>query len=417
MAVGGTGGKSAPARRSRKTPHAGNLLAAACGIVAGEGLAGLTLRPLAEALGVSVTVLTHAYGDRAGIMAALCDAAAAHDAVRLDGWRRMLASLPTLPPATAAAMAEAILEEAVTQDRALSMLYLEILHACTWDDGLRPAFAGWGAQRRGFWDGFAARTGLAPSLVACGWWHGYSIAELAYGMALDGNPAYRLVRRLCLQRLFAGGASAPGAADGMLFGLLCEDMRHAGDAGGEGAAAGRVPAWSAQAARACGMRLAAQGINGLTHRAIAADIGIAHTTLSYRFPTQHDLVIAGLESIAAHVMAAVDGGSVEQLQRLGAEGDGRKLDLARGNFAVALAAARLPALASYTAHMRSRRGRNLVKVFQTCLPEARGIDALCASVVSMGLTGLANTEPPGAVSERSVAAAFAAVSAWLRQDR
>lgn len=419
MAVGGPGGKTAAAGRPGKAFDAGALLAAACAIVAAEGLAGLTLRPLAEALGVSVTVLTHACGDRAGIMAALCDAAAARDAVRLDGWRSKLAALPALPPATAAGLAEAILEEAVTQERALSMLYLEMLHACTWDEGLRPAFAAWAAQRRGFWDGFGARGGLAPALTACGWWHGYIVAELAYGVALDGHTAYRMVRRLCLQRLFEGGAAAaPDAADGMLFALLCENMRHAGDAdeAGAGTPAGRLPAWSAQAARACGMRLAAQGVNGLTHRAVAADIGIAHTTLSYRFPTQHDLVIAGLESIAAHVMAAVDGGSLEALQHLRA-GDGRKLDLARGNFAVALAAARLPALASYTAHMRSRRGRNLVKVFEQHVPDVRGIDALCASVVSMGLTGLTNTEPPGDGSERSVAAAFAAVSGWLGQGR
>jgi AcrR family transcriptional regulator len=409
----------------RGKPVAG-LLAAACGIVAGEGLAGLTLRPLAEALGVSVTVLTRQYGDRAGIMAAICEAASAHDAVRLGDWREMLAALPLLPPATAAALAESMLEEAVTHGRALSMLYLEMLHACTWDAALRPAFAGWAAQRRGFWDGFGAQAGLATPLTACGWWHGYVIAELAYGVALDGDLPYRMVRRLCLQRLFAGGAApAPDAADGALFALLCERMRHAGDAGeagagagvGVGTAAGRVPAWSAQAARACGMRLAAQGVNGLTHRAVAADIGIPHTTLSYRFPTQHDLVIAGLESIAAHILSAVEGGSLEQLQRLRTEGDGRKLDLARGNFAVALAAARMPALAPYTAHMRSRRGHNLVKVFGKYLPDARGIDALCASVVSMGLTGLTNTEPPGEASERSVASAFASVGAWLRQGR
>ncbi|GGX95546.1 TetR family transcriptional regulator [Massilia dura] len=407
--------------RSRKAPHAADLLAAACRIVEGAGLAGLALRPLAGALGVSVTVLTHHYGDRAGVMAAICEAASAHDAPPLDEWRKTLAALPSLPPATAASVAEAILEEAVTNGRALSMLYLEMLHACTWDETLRPAFSEWAAARRRFWDDFGARAGLAPALPACGWWHGYVIAELAYGMALNDSMTYRLVRRLCLQRLFAGGAALPDAADGALFAVLCERMGHGGAAPAAGAAtaerAGRVPPWSVAAARACGMRLAARGAGGLTHRAIAADIGIPHTTLSYRFPSQHDLVIAGLESIAAHVMAAVEGGNLEGLQRSPGGGDGHRLDLARGNFAVALAAARMPELAAYTAHMRGRRGRNLLKVFEKYVPDARGIDALCTSVVSMGLTGLTNTEPPGEESERSVAAAFGAVSAWLRQGR
>jgi hypothetical protein len=75
----------------------------------------------------------------------------------------------------------------------------------------------------------------------------------------------------------------------------------------------------------------------------------------------------------------------------------------------------MPELAACTADMRSRRGNNLVKVFMKYLPQARGIDALCAQVISMGLTGLTNTEPAGEASEQSVAAAFGAAAQWLQQ--
>lgn len=412
------------ARRAGKSPSPEALLAAACRIVATEGLAGLTLRPLAEALGVSVTVLTNQHGDRAGIMAAVCAAAQAHDAAVADGWRATLAALGPLPSPVAAGLAESMLEEAATAQREPALLYLEMLHACTWDASLRPAFAGWAAARRAFWDGFARQAGLPAAMVDCGWWHGYVVAELAYSLALDGDPRYRMVRRLCLQRLFDGAvARSPAAADGALFALLRERMRYVGQVAVAGAPAGempvaagravRTPAWAGAAARACGIRLAAQGVSGLTHRAIATDIGVAHTTLSYRFPTQHDLVIAGLESIAAHILSAVEAGDLDDLQRVRTAGDGAKLDLARGNFAVALAAARLPALAPYTAHMRTRRGNHLIRVFAQYLPGAQGIDALCAQVISMGLTGLTNTEPPGDPSNRSVEAAFRAAAGWL----
>ncbi|MBB3219327.1 TetR family transcriptional regulator [Pseudoduganella umbonata] len=406
-----------------RAPQGEALLAAAFRIVVADGLAGLTLRPLAQALGVSVTVLTNRYGGRADIMAAICGAAAAHDAVLLDGWRETLAALGPLPPVVAAGLAEAILEEQSTSGRALSALYLEFLHACTWDETLRPAFAGWAGQRRAFWDDFAGRAALAPPLVACGWWSGYVIAELAYGLALEGDASYRMLRRLGVQRLFAGAVAGLEAADSILFGLLRERMGAAeeadteagaeAEAGAEtGTSKGRAPAWSAQAARACGLRLAARGIDGLTHRAIAADIGIAHTTLSYRFPTQRDLVIAGLACIAGHIRAAVEADSLAGLQRRRAEADG--LDPARASFAVALAAVRLPELARQTAYMRAWRGSNLVNVFARYLPEARGIDALCAQVISLGLTGLTNTMPPGADAEEAVATAYAAAGRWLR---
>ncbi|MBY0242400.1 MAG: TetR/AcrR family transcriptional regulator [Burkholderiaceae bacterium] len=226
-----------------------------------------------------------------------------------------------------------------------------------------------------------------------------------------------MLRRICLQRLFAGGiAGAPDALDGTLFSLLLEQMQYAENGFVARSSADRVPEWAALAARACGIRLAAHGLSGLTHRAIAAEVGVPHTTLSYRFPTQYELVTAGLESIAAHILLAVSAGSLTELQHLRIEGDGQKLDLARANFAVALAATRMPELAGYTANMRSRRGNNLAKVFDKYMPGAPGIDALCAQVISMGLTGLTNLEPPGEASEQSVASAFAATAKWLRKS-
>ncbi len=411
---------SAPAaarKPSRKAPQAQALLAAACRIVATDGLAGLTLRPLAALLGVSVTVLSTHYGARADVIAAICRAATEHDGLLFDPWRAALARLGSLPPAIAATVAETIVDELATGQHAVSALYLELLQACTWDAALRAPFAGWAATRRAFWDDVGARAGVAPALLACGWWHGYVVAELAYSMALDAEPSYRMLRRLCLHRLFNGGVAPAGdGTEGALFDLLGEQM---GKAGTWPAAAGAdtAPAWVALAARACGIRLAAQGVDGLTHRAIAADIGVPHTTLSYRFPTQRDLVDAGLASIVGHIGAAVNAGSLDAVQRLRTEADGQKLDLARASFAVALAAMRRPELAPCTAQMRSRRGDNLVKVLARHMPAASGVDPLCAQVVSMGLTGLTNTAPPGAEAEALVATAYTAAAAWLGATR
>lgn len=421
------------ARRPRKAPADAALVAAACGIVNRDGLAGLTLRPLAEALDVSVTVLTSHYGARADVLAAVCKAAGEQDQLIMAKWRGMLSALDTLSPAIAAELAESMLEELSTHHRGLAALYLELLHACTWDAAVAPMFAAWVDARRGFWDAFAERAGVAPELLASGWWHGYVIAELAYGMVLGPVTSYRTLRRLCLRRLFAGGvAGRADAGDAALFALVLAQMQVQPlgqvqssaqvQQPGRGVTAepggtGREPVWAAAAARACGRWLAALGVHGLTHRAVAAEIGIAHTTLSYRYPTQRELVIAGLESIVAHIRFAVDADSLTELQRLRVEGDGKQLDLARANFAVALAAARMPELAVYTADMRSRRGNNLVKVFMKYLPQAQGIDALCAQVISMGLTGLTNTEPPGDASDKTVATAFGAAADWLRQNQ
>jgi AcrR family transcriptional regulator len=401
----------AAADQPASSQQADALLEAACAIVERDGLAGLTLRPLAEALGVSVSALTKRYGARAGVIGAVCAQARARDALLCEGWQDLLASLAPVPPGLAAELAEAILDDLETRGRPLSRLFLELLHACSWDDSLRGAFAPWVRQRRAFWQRLASSS-LPVALHD--WWNGYALAELAHGLVLHAMPDYRILRRLCLRRLFAGRrAPGPDAADARLFALVAARMRE-----GDGEPAACLPAGGPMAgrvARACGIRLAAQGVAALTHRAVALEVGIPHTTLSYRFPAQRDLVAAGLDYILAHVLAAVDASALADVERLRTEGDGHKLDLARASLAVAIAAARMPELVPRTATLRSRRGENLAKVLGKVMPEASGIDALCVQIVSMGLAGLTSTIPPGKAADEAVAAAFAAAATWLRE--
>lgn len=392
-----------------RTRHTADLVQAACLIVERDGLAGLTLRPLAEALGVSVSVLTNRHGSRSGVLAAICAAARTRDAILLDEWHGTLAQAGTPTPAIAAELSEAFLDDLCTRGRPLSFLFLELMHASGGDDALRAALQPWADARRALWDRLPAHA--LPAALR-DWWYGYMIAEVAYGLALNTLPAYRILRRLCLRRVFAGGAAAaPEPEDMRLFAPVAAHLQ-AGAA--ERIAVHRTDdAVAAGIARACGIRLAAHGVSALTHRAIAQDVGIPHTTLSYRFPTQHDLVLAGLEHIVAHVLAAVEADTLADTERLRTQDDGRRLDLARASLAVAAAAARMPALVPHAARMRSRRGSNLARVFRKYLPGAAGIDTLCVQVVSLGLTGLANAEPPGEAADRAVAAAFAASARWL----
>nr|WP_229416653.1 hypothetical protein [Massilia sp. PDC64] len=353
-------------------------------------------------------MLTNRYGSRDGVVSAVCAAARERDALLLDEWRALLAQVGLPTPSLAAELSEALLDDLGTRGRPLSLLFLELLHASGGDDTLRAAFLPWARERGALWDSLATDV-LPPALRA--WWNGYMLAELAYGLVLNPLPAYRMLRRLCLRRLFAGGTAAAQPEDARLFEPVVERLR--GGDGGRIATYRADDAVAARVARACGIRLAAEGVGALTHRAVALDVGIPHTTLSYRFPTQHDLVLAGLEHIVAHVLAAVDAGSLADTERLRTQDDGRKLDLARASLAVAIAAVRMPELIPHTAHMRSRRGSNLAKVLRKYLPDATGIDPLCVQVVSMGLTGLTNAEPPGEAADQAVAAAFAATARWL----
>jgi AcrR family transcriptional regulator len=382
-----------------KAPKDSDLLAAACGIVAQNGWAGLALRPLAESLDVSVTVLSNHYGTRADVVAAVCRAAHGEEQRVFAGWRATLEKLDTLSPALAADLADTIVQELAMRHRDFSLLFMEMLQSGGWDEALRASFSPWLEERMRFWALLGARAGLPPALTDSGWLGGYFIDELAFSISLDHQPAYRMLRRLCLRRLFSGvsASAATGAEDGAMFAVLFDalDYREGEIAVGHGV---DVPAdWPGRAARACAIALTERGVGALTHRAIAAEAGVPHTTLIYRFATQQDLVVAGLEFIISHVLRAVDEGELSgdlsaAPDRMNSFGD-HGLDVGRATFALAIAAARMPRLAPSAADMRRRRGINLLKILHRVSPALPGIDMFAAQIASVGLIGYTCTLP------------------------
>ena len=391
---------TAPSASKRgKAPSDNDLLAAACGIVAQSGWAGLALRPLAESLNVSVTVLSNHYGTRADVVAAVCRAAYDEEQRIFADWHATLLTLGTLSPALAADLADTIVQELAVRHRGFSLLFMEVLQSSGWDASLRAAFSPWLDERMRFWAQLGACAGLPTSLTASGWLGGYFIDELAFSISLDPQPAYRMLRRLCLRRLMSGIAAAapPAVEDDNMFAALFDRLAYRK---GEIAIAHGVDVssdWPGRAARACAIALTERGVSALTHRAIAADAGVPHTTLIYRFPTQQDLVVAGLEFIISHVLRAVDEGELsgdlattpDRMNHVGEHG----LDVGRATFALAIAAARMPRLAPSAADMRRRRGINLVKILRRMSPALPGIDMLAAQIASVGLIGYACTLP------------------------
>lgn len=382
-----------------KAPKDSDLLAAACGIVAQDGWTGLALRRLADCLDVSVTVLSNHYGTRADVVAAVCRAAHDEEQRIFAGWRATLARLDTLSPALAADLADTIVQELAVRHRDFSLLFMEILQSAGWDEPLRTAFAPWLDQRMRFWAELGARAGLPPAMTGSGWLGGYFVDELAFSISLDQQPAYRMLRRLCLRRLFAG-VSAPaetGAEDDAMFAALFDELDYREGEIAVGHGVDVASDWPGRAARACAIALTERGVSALTHRAIAAEAGVPHTTLIYRFATQQDLVVAGLEFIISHVLRAVDEGELsgdlagapDRMNDVGEHG----LDVGRATFALAIAASRLPRLAPSAADMRRRRGINLVKILRRLSPALPGIDMLAAQIASVGLIGYACTLP------------------------
>jgi AcrR family transcriptional regulator len=95
----------------RREPSLSLVLHAAMELVAASGLKGLSLRPLAEKLGTTVSALTHRYGLKDTLLASIVAAAAEADGAFLDTWLARVVALETADGAVLADVADAVLAD------------------------------------------------------------------------------------------------------------------------------------------------------------------------------------------------------------------------------------------------------------------------------------------------------------------
>lgn len=400
--------------KTGRRPAAGDLLTAAAGLVEAGGLAALTLRPLAARLGVSVSVLTTHFGDRLGVLGAIVEAARIEDAEAMAPWSERFTGLARIDPVVGADLADALLDALAGPRRPQSLLFVELVQASHWDGDLREIFAPWFQQRSGFWNRLGARAGMPAALLETGFMAGYGLDELTYSIALADLPAYRLLRRIGLRRLFSGFAARP--ADLELFGALFAELDDP-DAVLKVVHNGTFPAdWRADVARASAVLITTRGPGAITHRAVASESGVAATTLSYRFPTQIDLLIAGLEHMISQQLRSVEQRRLSLSEALNPDIRPKDLDVGRATFAVAIAATRMPGLVPCAADMRRRRGISLIRVLQQQSLGNLALDALSAQSLSVGFIGMANALAVSGRDGRQVEAALIQAVAWAQSQ-
>lgn len=357
------------------------VLRAALTLVAADGLKGLSLRPLADQLGSTVSALSHRYGLKDQLVAAVIDAAREADMAFLDGWLSRARALQPLTGALLADLADAVLDDMTSPPHAArTLFFLELLQGAPTRPEIVAPLSAWRDQRLAFWRA-AAETIGPPELGDA--LHGYCADEAAHGLAIGDVAAFRWLRRLTLRRLCDGLVAAPGATDlrqfVMLHAALGEMMT-----GPDGYEPAPLTDWQARIARDISALIIAQGADAVTHRAIAARAGVASSTLAYHFPRQEDLLMAGLEDIIARLHGRVyrDPDKIDL-----AEEDLSSVEIARATFAVALAATRTPRLRACAADMRRRRGENYLFILNRQIPGESPLDLLSSQALSIAGIG------------------------------
>lgn len=257
---------------------AGQLIEASFDLVAQGGWGDFSLRAVADSIGAAGSAASHRFGDRTGLIAAVCDAAIERERAQTDSF------LPGVEVQTGeelTAVLYAWLEERLRKNCKQARTCSELLLVSYRD----PAFRSFGPR----WVDLCRRMicRLDPSLDAEA---GRAVAaflavEIACWLMCAPDPVFRLTGKEALRRMVMLKAGEPGP-------LPVLWLRRALAA----AAPCPPPALNGtklKIAEATAAIIADAGVQALTHREIARRSGASLSSLTYHFASLDDLIRHG----------------------------------------------------------------------------------------------------------------------------
>ncbi len=382
------------------------ILDAALDLVFRDGLAGLTLRPLAAHVGLSVAIISARLGAKEQLVESLVDHAAQRDRQLFDHWLALLPRIGPADPAARAALSDQALRAWAAPSRPEARFLIELIYDRALQATPSPALDRWLAAAGLFWStmifGCADHADLAL---------GYVIDEATFAIGIPDNPIYALLRSLCLQRFAAGLFAAPNAAGTVIPQLIATleppdlSITTVEDPKGR-----RIADSAAQI-------IVSQGVDAVTHRSVALVADVPASTVVYHFGGRPELVVAGLNAAITRFH-----GMVERAPGAYAapEEDAEVRNVTKATGMIALASLREPSLRPNALEMRRRRGD---RIRASDLPGLglsahEGFDRAAAQVIALAVYGMRMVAMARKLPERSCYRnAFAAFESWSAAQR
>ena len=336
-----------PTDRSTARTAEGNkaILDAARALIAQRGLAGMSLRTVAEHAGISVGSISYRIGDRAALVAAIIDREIGIMAALTQDWR---ARLDGIDPVAAGILPDLVCEWLDLGTRRTSAIVVcELALQASRDPQALPGLEKLLDASEAFWrDLLGARPGgaiLARRIAS------YCIDEQPFALLLSTNADYRLLRQSTVRGLLRNDG-IPTRKDWSDWHMLLVD-RLAEPAAAALDKAASIPEGSKAAiAEHIADVIVAQGVGALSHRVVADASAMAASSVAHHYPAQRDILFAGVEAIYRRMRANIraTGGTVP--------GRGEVIRLTHES---ALTAIRNPAFLPFAIDMRRRRAENV----------------------------------------------------------
>lgn len=379
-----------------------DLIPAALDIVSEQGFHALTLRPLAERTGMTLSVLTNMVGHKRQLLSDLIDHVRQADAAFRAPFLEHADVLPPLAPSEFAEFCDWFLDSQARNNKPVTLFFCEALLASANDPEIAGDLAPWIGDHLRFWQTLAQKAIHADKALLAEALAGFSIDEAAHAISLNGLAAYARLRRLCLLRLCEGRLTDPRRhCHNGLFPALVEDLDAIDDP--IRIDKGDAHIWedkTFRCAAAAGYLMVHSGVQALTHRAVAETAGVPSSTLAYHFKTREDLIKGAMVFLIHKLLGAARGTPVAVPNLPEAD---IAYEISRSTFMLAIEAWRNSVFLASAADMRRKRGINLQPRLNSELDVGRSIDGLGAQAVAIVSIGTIILHSPQGLDDGKIA--------------
>lgn len=287
----------APLRSSDGDDLRHALIDSALALLAEGGRGDFSLRKVAERLGVSGSAASHRFGDRAGLVAEVCNAALAQEKADLARFAQRLPSLDASVDTIAPVLVE-WLDQRARWSRTQTRISCELILMSYRE----PEVARYGVQLNALYLDFLGR--LCPDLAesARGLLVLYLIAEAPNWLALADDSQFKLLSQETARR--AAAMALGGDAETPNFWVNFNIARSLGSS--QAAAEEGASGSKARIALSVAQIIADEGAHAVTHRAIAKAAGVSLSSLMHHFGKRGDLIRAGVQRLFRSPSPGVD---------------------------------------------------------------------------------------------------------------
>ncbi|WP_395335432.1 helix-turn-helix domain-containing protein [Novosphingobium sp. BL-8H] len=275
------------------TVDAEAIVDAARELVAERGLAELSLRALAERAGISVGSISYRIGDRAALVEAIAAREVALAEQERSVWERSMAGVDALAAGCLADLVTAWLDDCALGGRTSAVVRAELLLKVQREPAGHPHVDRLHALLRERWRTILAEHPQADQLATR--IAGYCLDERPFSILLADETDYRLLRQSTLRALLRDLHEAPASGASSWHMALVDRLATPARAAIE---TGEPPQGNKAAiAEKIADLILAQGIEGLSHRAVAREAATANSSVAHHFPAQRDLLLGGVEAL------------------------------------------------------------------------------------------------------------------------